>query len=105
MNLFAKIRKLIELGDIRISAYGHEELLNDGIFVKDIVEIEKATVVQEYPEYRKGACVLVLQEDRNQLPVHVVWGIPAGKERPAVLVTAYRPDSEQWKPDFLTRKS
>ena len=25
-------------------------------------------------------------------PIHVVWGIPKGHDKPVVLVTAYRPD-------------
>ncbi len=105
MSLFDSIRALVEAGDVRVSAHGHEELLNDGIFVKDIVKLEGVSVIQEYPEYRKGACVLVLQKDRNNDSVHVVWGFPAGKENPAVLVTAYRPDPEQWEPGFLKRRN
>ena len=104
MKLFDRIKLLIESGDVRISVHGYDELLNDGIFVKDIVALDGTQVIQEYPEYKKGPCVLVFQKDRKGLPVHVVWGIPAGKESPAVLVTAYRPDIEQWMPDFMTRK-
>jgi hypothetical protein len=104
MSLFDKIRILIEAGDVRLSAHGYDELLNDAIFVKDIVALDGVRIVQEYPDYKKGPCILVLQKDRNGLPVHVVWGIPAGKESPAVLVTAYRPNSEQWEPDCVTRR-
>ena len=34
----------------------------------------------------------------------VVWGIPRGQTEPAVLVTAYRPDTTIWEDDFLRRK-
>jgi hypothetical protein len=34
----------------------------------------------------------------------VVWGIPKGQEKPAVVVTAYRPDSNKWSDDYLRRK-
>ncbi len=105
MRFFDKIRTLVEAGEVRISAHGHEELLNDDIFVKDIICFKGVSVIQEYPEYKRGACVLVLQRDRKDQPVHVVWGIPAEKESPAVLVTAYRPDLEQWEPGFLKRKN
>ncbi|MCF7849582.1 MAG: DUF4258 domain-containing protein, partial [Kiritimatiellales bacterium] len=82
----------------------YDELANDGIFIKDVIEVEGAVIITEYPDHGKGPCVLVLQKDRNARPVHVVWGIPAEKERPAVLVTAYRPAPEQWENDFMTRK-
>jgi hypothetical protein len=46
----------------------------------------------------------VLQRDRDRNPIHVVWGIPKGADRPAVLVTAYRPDLARWSDDFMERR-
>src|SRR5437763_15917122 len=33
----------------------------------------------------------------------VTWGIPKGAVRPAVVVTAYRPENDKWSDDFKTR--
>jgi len=99
------IRDLINCGGVRISAHGYDELAADDSRVRDVIRgVSKAAVVQEYPEYGKGPCVLVLQRDAEGRPVHVVWGIPRGPRGPAVLVTAYRPDPDRWDEDFKSRK-
>ena len=48
---------------------------------------------------------VVLQRDHHGQPIHVLWGIPANAASPAVVVTAYRPDPNRWKENFLGRKS
>ena len=90
---------------MRVSEHGYDELSADGLLARDIVEgITNAVVVEDYPDFPKGPCVLVLQKDQEDRPVHVVWGIPKGHAGPAVLVTAYRPDPERWENDFLRRR-
>lgn len=104
-DTFKKIKELVLFGDVRISEHGYDELANDGLTAKEIVEgIKNAVLIEDYPEYPKGACVLVLQRDNNRNPIHVVWGIPKGHERPAVVVTAYRPDPQRWDNTFTERK-
>lgn len=100
-----KIIELLQHGKIRISEHGYDELAADGITVREIVAgALTAEVVEDYPSYQKGPCVLTIQKDREGHPIHVVWGIPHSYASPAVLVTAYRPDPERWGDDFRRRK-
>lgn len=102
---FSQIVDLIRRGEIRISDHGYDELAADGLFARDVLTtVAKGIVVEDYPAYAKGPCVLVLQQDRRGEPIHAVWGIPAGAASPAVLITAYRPDPKRWEPEFLRRR-
>ena len=100
-----KIKQLALSGDVRVSDHGYDELANDGLTAREIVSgVENGVLIGDYPDYPKGASVLVLQTDKDGQPVHAVWGIPKGHERPAVLVTAYRPDPDRWNENFMKRK-
>ena len=101
---FELILDLIKRRDVVISDHGYDELADDDLFAGEILEgVFEAMIIEDYPGYPKGPCVLVLQKDRQGKPVHVVWGIPKGAASPAVLVTAYRPDPEMWSDDLMRR--
>ena len=89
-EIWNNVLSLITAGEIRVSEHGYDELAADDIFVKDIIAgIRNAELLEDYPSYPKGPCVLVLLKDRvGAQPIHVVWGIPTGLTSPTVLVTA-----------------
>ena len=101
-----KVKRLVNAGKVRISEHAYDELADDKLTVRELAEsMNEAAIVEDYPEYPKGPCVLLLHKNQNREPIHAVWGIPSGKEEPAVLVTAYRPDPKRWEGDFIRRKT
>ena len=104
-DVLARVQELVGNGEVRISEHGYDELAEDGLTALEAVEgLFSATEVEEYSNYPKGPSVLVLQTAGDGSAMHVVWGIPKGYDKPAVLVTAYRPDPSRWDESFLRRK-
>ncbi|MDE0448719.1 MAG: DUF4258 domain-containing protein [Spirochaetaceae bacterium] len=100
----AAVKSLVIAGEVRVSAHGYDEAAADGLRTRELIQgIGRAVVVEDYPDYPKGPCVLVRQSDEQNQFIHVVWGIPAGSDSPAVIVTAYRPDPGLWTEDYLRR--
>ena len=88
---------------IHLSIHARARLADWALRADEVTSgIGGATVVEDYPVYHKGPCVLVLQQDRRH-PIHVLWGLPLGADRPASLITIYRPDPARWTPNFKKR--
>ena len=104
-DIWDEIVRLIGNRDIKISEHGYDELAAEGITVREVVDGSHGGIVlEEYPDYSKGPCVLTMLKDRDGHPIHAVWGIPRGSTSLAVLVTAYGPDPERWTDGFRRRK-
>ena len=96
-EILAQVRALVAGGEVRVSLHGYEEIAAANVPVRNIIDgLAGAEAIEECPNYPKGPCVLVLERDKSNQPIHVVWGIPAGQSSPAVVVTAYRPDPVRW---------
>lgn len=53
-NFLNAIRHLISTGDVRISEHGYDELAEDELTVREVLDgIDKAQIVEEYPDYPK----------------------------------------------------
>jgi len=104
MTTFEIIQQLVKNRDVRISDHGYDELANDGLTAREVISgVVDAVLLEDYPDYNKGASILVLQKTANGEAIHVVWGMPKGYKTPAVLVTAYKPDPKRWNNTFTAR--
>ena len=74
-STFNRIRVLISEGNVRISEHGYDELAAEGLLARELVEgVETAELIEDYPAYPKGPCVLLLQRTEDGRSVHAVWG-------------------------------
>ncbi len=54
-EIFERVLRLIERGEVMISDHGYDELAEDNIFVRDIMtRVSDAIVIENYPGYPKG---------------------------------------------------
>lgn len=101
----AEIRRLVEQGQIAVSQHAKGELDVDRLGIDEVLGgVQSSEMIDDYPDYFKGPCVLVLQRDRAGQPIHALWGIKRATTSPAVLVTVYRPDPRKWSRDFKQRQ-
>ena len=99
------IQTLAKERKVRISAHGYTRLAKRGILFSDVMSgVTGAELLEDYPAYHIGPAVLVLQTDPSGRALHVVWGIEAGTDQPAVLITAYVPDPAEWSDDLRSRR-
>ena len=104
METFDMTRMLVANDDWRISDHGLQRLEEHSILASQLADgIGAGVVVEDYPDYHAGPCTLVLQTD-SVGAVHVLWGLEKGTDRPAVLITAYRPDASRWHSDNRSRR-
>ena len=79
---FERVRALVQRGEVTVSDHGYEEMSDEDIPARDVLAgLFDGVVVEDYPTYAKGPCVLVLQRDLDQRPIHVVWGIRSEERR------------------------
>lgn len=101
MEFVAKIRKLAKSGALRTSDHAYGRLAEKDISYRLLVaSLDDAEILERYPDYRHGPCFLARHVFANGQIAHAVWGIPGDSETPALLVTAYWPEEDEWDAEF-----
>ncbi|MCL5292761.1 MAG: DUF4258 domain-containing protein [Actinobacteria bacterium] len=64
--------------------------------------LETGEVIQNYPDYKPFPSSLLMGWYESR-PIHVV--IVRDNKAQIIIITAYKPDVDQWQSDFKRRKS
>jgi hypothetical protein len=76
-----QVRAPVARGEVRVSDHGYDELAADHLLALDVIDgLAGAVVVEDYPDYPKGPCVLVLEQRWQRSTDSCSLGYPVGAD-------------------------
>lgn len=97
-----KLREINTPEHIVITEHARRRLIEREITIKDVVVcMESGEIIKQYEDDKPFPSCLILGMSIHNKYIHVVVSM---NEDFIHLITAYYPDTEQWEPDFKTRK-
>ncbi len=108
MDILSKeqfIRACAIAGKIKWSAHALQELIPESLSVPEIeIALAGSQVIENYPHaHRYLPDCLVLFFSNTSEPIHAVIALDEPNEY-ILVVTVYRPNEQEWKNDWQTRK-
>ena len=96
------IKEKVRNGRYKISFTHTERLRQRRIGIRELEEaIVTGEIIERYPADPRGPSCLILGHTQRNRPLHMVCGI---MEEDLLVITAYEPGSDEWKPDWRTRR-
>ena len=89
-----QIKSQAAAGLVRLTQHAHEEMVEEEIRIDEVLQaIQCATILEDYPEHRRGSCCLLSGTTSAGRPLHMV----CATARPVlVLITVYEPKPPKW---------
>lgn len=96
------IKEKVRNSKYKISFTHTEKLRQRKIEIRELEEaIFTGDIIERYPADPRGPSCLILGHTQQNRPLHIVCGIIEGE---LLIITAYEPSLEEWKPDWKTRR-
>jgi hypothetical protein len=88
------MRAQVEREDVRLTLHAQQEMAEEMIYLDDLYHaVTTGSIIENYPDHRRGACCLLWGFDRAGRDIHVV----CTTEQPLlVIITAYLPKPPKW---------
>lgn len=88
------IRAQADVENIRITQHAQQEMAEEGITLNEVIEaIATGTILENYPEHRRGACCLLNGVSKNDRPLHIVC---TTAQPVLIIITVYEPKPPKW---------
>ena len=102
MAITDRLFRQAEGDQLRITAHAHQEMVEEDIVLDDIVcVLRRPTLIENYPDHKRGACCLVCGLTETGRYVHIVCTTSLDL---AIIITVYEPKLPKWKTPFARGK-
>lgn len=92
--ILERIKKQAREGRYRLTRHAIEERIEEGIPLAGILEaMRSATLIENYPEHRRGPCCLLSGATGAGRPIHIVCTTSLEL---LVIITVYEPKEPKW---------
>ena len=101
----AQLQEKVRQRQYKLTSHAEQERESDKITIREIEEAlfsHQVEVIESYPGDIRGRSCLILGFTKRGSPLHMVCGLGAEE---LIVITVYRPDSQQWIDWRLRRKT
>ena len=96
--ILARLRAQAEADAVRVTLHGHQEMVAEDISFGEVRDVLlNATLLENYPSHKRGACCLVCARTSHRRYVHVVCTTSL---ETAIIITVYEPKPPKWRTPF-----
>jgi hypothetical protein len=89
-----RIRVQAQEENIRITQHAQQEMTEEDITLDEVLEaVSTGTILENYPEHRRGDCCLVGGSTQSGRPVHIVC---TTTQPVLIIITVYEPRPPKW---------
>ena len=93
-----RLRRQAKADRLRITVHAHQEMVEEDISLGDVIGVLcQATLVENYPDHKRGSCCLVCGQTRVERYLHVVCTTSLDI---AIIITVYEPKLPKWATPF-----
>jgi len=102
-KMLKRLRAQAKADEIRVTQHAHQEMAEDDVVLVEVLQaISNGSVIENYPEHRRGACCLLAGFTDQNRPLHIVC---TTAQPILIVITVYEPTPPKWITPLRRRSS